>query len=409
MRYKRNIVAAIAITLALVMTPFAVAEEPAPDATPPPTNLPQLPAIPDGGEPASDQMPSLAPVPQKDDSKPPAKSEDKNKESGNDKDQSEGEDQGAAREAENARLLAAEKARKAAEMAVTKARIKVEKVRAQYRISKFEAKRMAKRSRELSELAEQLRRDMGNLARAAYSSGGEDLNLLATMLAAETPQEVLSGAETAATVAGYKTIRWERVLKTQAKAEEIAKKASGMVSTSKAKLDDAEKELAEATELAEAVDLVIEPTKKTPPVDLSTKSDWVFPTGKGKITSEAGMRLHPILRYVRCHAGADITAPGGTPIFAVDDGIVLQAGSNGGYGNYTLIAHRKGLSSAYAHQQLILVEPGDQVTRGQLIGEVGSTGLSTGAHLHFEALYHGKPYNPRGWLEDKPEMRIPAC
>ncbi len=186
MRYKRNIIAAIAITLALVMTPFAVAEEPTLDPTPPPTNLPELPAIPDGGEPASDQMPSLAPVPQKDDSKRPDKGEDKAKESGNGEKQTAGEDQRAAREEENARLLAAEKARKAAEMAVTKARMKVEKVRAQYRISKFEAKRMTKRSRELSQLAEQLRRDMGNLARAAYASGGEDLNLLATMLAAET-------------------------------------------------------------------------------------------------------------------------------------------------------------------------------------------------------------------------------
>lgn len=409
MRYKRNVVAAIALTLALVMTPFAVAEEPTVDPAETPTNLTELPATPDGGEPALEPGPTLDLKPEKSESEQPTNAGDKSSKPGNGDGESAKEDQEAARQEATARLLAAEKARKAAQIAVTEARMKVEKVRAQYRISKFEAKRMANKSRRLAQLAKDLRRDLGNLARAAYSSGGEDLNLLATMLAAETPQEVLSGAETAATVAGYKAVRWERVLETRAEAADLAKKASSMVSTSKTKLDGAEEELQKAVDLADAVDLVIEPTKKTPPVDLTTKSEWVFPTGKGKITSEAGMRLHPILRYVRCHAGADITAPGGTPIFAVDDGIVLRAGSNGGYGNYTLIAHRQGLTSAYAHQQLILVEPGDQVVRGQTIGEVGSTGLSTGAHLHFEALYHGKPYNPRGWLEDTPEMRIPAC
>ncbi len=409
MRYKRNVVAAIALTLALVMTPFAVAEEPTVDPAETPTNITELPATPDGGEPALEPDPTLDLKPEKSGSEQPTKAGDKSSKPGSGNGESAGEDQEAARQEATARLLAAEKARKAAQIAVTEARMKVEKIRAQYRISKFEAKRMTNKSRRLAQLAKDLRRDLGNLARAAYSSGGEDLNLLATMLAAETPQEVLSGAETAATVAGYKAVRWERVLETRAEAADLAKKASSMVSTSKTKLDGAEEELQKAIDLAEAVDLVIKPTKKTPPVDLTTKSKWVFPTGKGKITSEAGMRLHPILRYVRCHAGADITAPGGTPIFAVDDGIVLRAGSNGGYGNYTLIAHRQGLTSAYAHQQLILVEPGDQVTRGQTIGEVGSTGLSTGAHLHFEALYHGKPYNPRGWLEDTPEMRIPAC
>ena len=135
----------------------------------------------------------------------------------------------------------------------------------------------------------------------------------------------------------------------------------------------------------------------------------MFPTAVGKIDSNAGMRMHPILGYMRCHAGADISAPTGTAIYAVDDGVVLSAGVNGGYGNFTLIAHGDGLTSAYAHQNVLLVKPGDRVARGQHIGEVGSTGLSTGPHLHFEASYHQVPYNPRGWLEDQPLLRVPAC
>lgn len=301
------------------------------------------------------------------------------------------------------------RARKAAETAVNKARIQLEKVRAKYRLDQLSAKKVHEKSKRLAKQAAAARRDMGNIARAAYTNGGDDLNLLATLLAAESPQEVLSGADTAAAVAGYKHEEWLRALKAQKQADELAKEAEDLLDRSRERLARAKEDVALALELAESVSLEIAPTKKVPPVDLETKSDWIFPTGKGKISSQAGMRLHPILRYVRCHAGADITAPSGTPIFAVDDGIVLKAGSNGGYGNYTLIAHGKGLSSAYAHQQVLLVEAGDQVRRGQLIGEVGSTGLSTGAHLHFEAKYHGKAYDPRGWLEDSPELRVPAC
>ena len=301
------------------------------------------------------------------------------------------------------------KARKAAELAVNKARIKLEKARATYRLDQLAAKQVNERSERWAKRAAESRRDMGNIARAAYTSGGDDLNLLATLLAAESPQEVLSGAGTAAAVAGYKHEEWLKALRAQERANDLATEAEDILDRSRNRLDRAKANVAAALELAESVNLEIAPTKKVPPVDLETKSDWVFPTGKGKISSQAGMRLHPILRYVRCHAGADITAPSGTPIFAVDDGIVLKAGSNGGYGNYTLITHGKGLSSAYAHQQVLLVKTGDRVRRGQLIGEVGSTGLSTGAHLHFEAKYHGKAYDPRGWLEDAPELRVPAC
>jgi murein DD-endopeptidase MepM/ murein hydrolase activator NlpD len=405
--YRSAVALCCAIGL-LGATPAAVAaEDPAAtdnEASSPLTTLPGTPVAPEEPASAADQdKPATGQSQQGDD-----------KEADN-TDQPESEHSPA--EAENHRGNKVDsgsgineaQARKAAELAVNKARIKLEKARATYRLDQLAAKKVHERSERLAKSAATSRRDMGNIARAAYTSGGDDLNLLATLLAAESPQEVFSGAGTAAAVAGYKHEEWLRALQAQERAEDLAAEADDILDRSRRRLERAKADVDAAIELAESVDLEIAPTKKVPPVDLETKSDWVFPTGKGKISSQAGMRLHPILRYVRCHAGADITAPSGTPIFAVDDGIVLQAGSNGGYGNYTLIAHGKGLSSAYAHQQVLLVKAGDRVRRGQLIGEVGSTGLSTGAHLHFEAKYHGKAYDPRGWLEDAPELRVPAC
>jgi murein DD-endopeptidase MepM/ murein hydrolase activator NlpD len=129
-----------------------------------------------------------------------------------------------------------------------------------------------------------------------------------------------------------------------------------------------------------------------------SSGSWVFPVSGAAIGSEAGWRLHPILGYTRCHAGADIGAGSGTPIRAVSDGEVISAGWNGGYGNYTTISHGNGLTSSYAHQSSMGVSSGQWVNRGQVIGYVGSTGLSSGPHLHFEARIYGQPHNPRGWF-----------
>jgi murein DD-endopeptidase MepM/ murein hydrolase activator NlpD len=136
-------------------------------------------------------------------------------------------------------------------------------------------------------------------------------------------------------------------------------------------------------------------------------AQWLFPLPGYAIGSDAGWRMHPILHYVRCHAGADIGAPSGAPIHAVDDGTVIEAGWEGGYGNFTVIAHGGGLTSGYGHQSRIIVHSGEQVKRGQIIGFVGTTGLSTGPHLHFEARVNGMPYSPKGWFGLGP--KIPVC
>jgi len=119
---------------------------------------------------------------------------------------------------------------------------------------------------------------------------------------------------------------------------------------------------------------------------------------QGRLSSPFGYRTHPISGASRLHAGQDIAAPSGSPIYAAETGVVSSAGWRGGYGNATVIDHGGGLATLYAHQSRFGVRAGQQVTRGQLIGYVGSTGYSTGPHLHFEVRENGTPVNPAGYL-----------
>ena len=114
----------------------------------------------------------------------------------------------------------------------------------------------------------------------------------------------------------------------------------------------------------------------------------------GHITSYFGNRYHPILHFIRFHAGIDIGASWGSPIVAAGDGQVIGAGWAGGYGRQVKIAHAGGLMSSYGHMSSITVSPGSYVHAGQLIGYVGSSGLSTGPHVHYEVLQNGTPVNP---------------
>ncbi len=114
----------------------------------------------------------------------------------------------------------------------------------------------------------------------------------------------------------------------------------------------------------------------------------------GRITSSFGMRRHPILGYMRRHAGMDFKASYGQPIVAVTDGRVLSAGRAGGCGNTVRLAHGGNIQTRYCHMSRMAVAAGQSVRRGQVIGYVGSTGLSTGAHLHYEMYRGGQPVNP---------------
>jgi murein DD-endopeptidase MepM/ murein hydrolase activator NlpD len=106
------------------------------------------------------------------------------------------------------------------------------------------------------------------------------------------------------------------------------------------------------------------------------------------------MRRHPILGYMRMHAGVDFAAHYGAPVYAVTDGTVTFAGRHGGHGNFVRLQHGGGLGTGYAHLSRIAAVPGQRVRRGQVIGYVGSTGLSTGPHLHYELYRNGVTVNP---------------
>lgn len=118
----------------------------------------------------------------------------------------------------------------------------------------------------------------------------------------------------------------------------------------------------------------------------------------GPQTSGYGWREHPIYGERRFHAGVDYSGPTGDGFWAAGDGVVVSAGWRGGYGNAVVIDHGDGLATLYAHASTLLVRSGQRVRRGQVIGEIGTTGASTGPHLHFEVRQDGEPQNPNRYL-----------
>jgi murein DD-endopeptidase MepM/ murein hydrolase activator NlpD len=127
------------------------------------------------------------------------------------------------------------------------------------------------------------------------------------------------------------------------------------------------------------------------------------PINGARLSSGFGMRRHPIMGYSRMHQGTDFAAPTGTPIYAAGDGVIEVAGRRGGYGNYIRIQHNRDYETAYAHLSRFAsgIRPGVRVRQGQVIGYVGSTGASTGPHLHYEVLVAGRQVNPMG-------LRVPT-
>jgi len=125
--------------------------------------------------------------------------------------------------------------------------------------------------------------------------------------------------------------------------------------------------------------------------------DMMWPVS-GPIVSPFGYRIHPILGYRKLHTGIDFGVGYGTPIKAADSGAVIYATWMSGYGNVIIIDHGGGISTLYAHQSSLAVGSGALVSRGQVVGYVGSTGFSTGPHLHFEVRVNGTPVDPMGYL-----------
>jgi len=129
-------------------------------------------------------------------------------------------------------------------------------------------------------------------------------------------------------------------------------------------------------------------------------SSWPVP-GNSRISSPYGNRTHPVLGGIRFHSGIDIPAPYGTPVVAVASGTVIMSQYSGSYGNVVIVDHGAGLSTLYAHNSKFQVSTGQQVQAGQTIALIGSTGRSTGPHLHFEVRQNGSTMNPLTWLRNR--------
>ena len=143
-----------------------------------------------------------------------------------------------------------------------------------------------------------------------------------------------------------------------------------------------------------------DPTPAPPSNNPTSTGSYIWPTPNSRlITSLYGNRMHPILGYERYHSGVDINGAAGAAIIAADTGkVILSSYDPGGYGNYLVISHGNGMTTLYAHMTSAAVGQGAVVTKGQTIGYVGSTGLSTGPHLHFEITVNGGRVNPLSYF-----------
>jgi murein DD-endopeptidase MepM/ murein hydrolase activator NlpD len=134
------------------------------------------------------------------------------------------------------------------------------------------------------------------------------------------------------------------------------------------------------------------------PVDPQATGPLSWPLPGRAAGGGVGWRVHPVYKYKSCHTGVDSGAPSGTPIRSAATGVVLSTTVSRAYGNMTLIDHGGGMVTMYAHQSRFGVSPGQVVLNQEVIGYIGSTGFSTGPHLHFEVHLNGVPYNPMGWF-----------
>lgn len=139
------------------------------------------------------------------------------------------------------------------------------------------------------------------------------------------------------------------------------------------------------------------PAAGAPATADSSPGSWRRPSD-GPATSGYGMRRHPISGTSRMHTGVDFGAPMGASIYAATDGTVVSAGWRGGYGLAVVVDHGGGVATLYAHASRLNVSPGQRVSRGQVIAATGSTGQSTGPHLHFEVRVNGQPRDPMPYL-----------
>ena len=177
-----------------------------------------------------------------------------------------------------------------------------------------------------------------------------------------------------------------------------AEAQAGLIAKVRSRKAEVEQRIAELERESDAISALLRARQAGQGIVPSGHGVLSVPIPGAPITSGFGPRVHPILHTTRVHTGVDFGAASGTPIRAAAAGEVVWAAWRGGYGLATVIDHGNSLATLYGHQSAIAVREGDRVVRGQVIGYVGSTGFSTGPHLHFEVRVNGNPVDPMNYL-----------
>lgn len=317
------------------------------------------------------------------------------------------------------------------------ARTESEQAQQEAEVAEAAAERTTRQIEATAERVSSARNTVGTVARQAYQ--GSDLNTWSVFLDSENPTEFTNRyvgmralLEAGDTALGDLSVDEANLRNSEARLAAQMELNEQKVEEAERKLDNAEQAEAQAeraaTDLeesnnryAEALDSFDEARAEDQEMyeeildesleleeELSSgdygsgegTGEFVRP-GNGSITSEFGQRFHPILRYTKLHTGTDFGVGDGR-IRAADSGTVVKAEFNSAYGNMVVVDHGEidgqQISTMYAHQSGLMIDPGQDVEKGQHIGQIGSTGYSTGPHLHFEVRANGEPVNPRSWL-----------
>lgn len=207
--------------------------------------------------------------------------------------------------------------------------------------------------------------------------------------------------------------KWERgqyiaAFEDKTTVKEVVKQLSEAVSSSERSETETDETTVEKETQSDAYDLMSEDDSSACIIDFSqvqtlssvkmAKNNMIMPLTKCRITSEYGYRVNPVSGVYRLHSGVDLGADSGEDIYAVLGGTVVRSDYASDYGNYVMIDHGDGLCTLYAHCSQRLVEVGDEVEQGDAIALVGSTGASTGPHLHFEVRVNNERINPLSLL-----------
>jgi murein DD-endopeptidase MepM/ murein hydrolase activator NlpD len=206
--------------------------------------------------------------------------------------------------------------------------------------------------------------------------------------------------EVASRVASLEAQRAERAA-AQAQAEAAAEEHQRVAFEIELRRREYELRYAEVAFQSDSIAILLRERQKDQTPPLSTYGIFVNPVAGGRVGSGYGPRLHPILGITRMHAGTDISGPMGAPMRASADGVVVMAEDRGGYGLTVVIDHGNQLATLYAHMSSFAVKAGDVVAQGDTIGAVGSTGLSTGPHCHWEVRVLGLPVDGRPYLSPR--------